>query len=208
MAKQRTKIKRQERRRRESPYLVVVCEGETEVQYFSWLRSHYRINPIRILKPPETNPKALLSYALKQRKHCAKEGIPADVWIVFDAESPQDERENRYKDVIVQAVSNQIKLANSSPCFEFWILLHFTEFINVLTPEEAKTQLAKSGRIPGYETPNLPCEKLWETAQTGIPAKRATKRRQDLETQGEDPKFARPITFVDQLVNAIVQLST
>ncbi len=46
-----------------------------------------------------------------------------ETWIVFDTEHAK--RQGRLKDGIRMAVEHGIQIAHSSPCFEFWLSLHY-----------------------------------------------------------------------------------
>lgn len=109
--------------------------------------------------------------------------------------------------MLQKAASKGVGAANSGPCFEYWPLLHFAPGAKVYTPEEAEAELKKKGRIPGYDKPNLPCDQLWELYLSGNPSKAAAARRAELSAEGENPAFGRPVTYVDTLVDRIVEIS-
>lgn len=113
--------------------------------------------------------------------------------------------ERRYRETIGAALGAGMGVANSSPNFEYWALLHYAPSIMVYEPAQAEAELAKEGRATGYEKSNLPFEELWELYESGVPSKAAARRRGDLESLGEDPRFGRPVTFVDVLVGGLVE---
>lgn len=124
---------------------------------------------------------------------------------MFDAEAREDEEARSYGEAIKQAEGWGIHVANSSPCFEYWALLHYSPGILVETPEQAVTELAKPSRAKNYKKPGLPFDELWEIFVTGMPTNAATSRRKTLVECGEDPRGARPVTYVDQLMGAICE---
>lgn len=99
-------------------------------------------------------------------------------------------------------------MANSSPCFEYWLLIHFAPGIIVYEPRQAEEELAKPGRIEGYAKPNLPQDgSLWDIYSSGGPSAAARSRRAKYEELGEDPRFGTPVTYVDELVDRLVEIS-
>lgn len=191
--------------RREKPVVLVVCEGETERRYFKGIRARLRANGIEVCLSDESNPRAILACAKREKKKLVADGLKVDaVWLVFDAETEAVQRERGYTLVIEEALRAGFRVANSSPCFEYWPLLHFVPGIMVVNPADAERELGRTGRIPGYRKPDLPFDDLWKLYQTGAPSKAAVARRKACEALGDDPRFARPVTFVDELVDELV----
>jgi len=99
-----------------SPLDLVVCEGETEVDYFSEFARSLRIH-VHICKGDGTDPKSIVNTA----KAKAKEIKYDKIYCVFD------------RDNDVAAYLNGIELCKhknfipivSNPCFELWPYLHF-----------------------------------------------------------------------------------
>lgn len=196
---------RKEKAREERPVTLVVCEGETERRYFGHVRERLRANGIVVRLSDKSNPQAILACAKREKRRLEKEGLDvARTWVVFDAETEAVQRERRYAETVAEALRAGFGVANSSPCFEYWPLLHFAPGIVVVDPTDAERELAKKGRVPGYSKPDLPFERLWELYETGTPSRAAARRREDCEALGENPRFARPVTFVDELVDELV----
>ena len=190
----------------EKPTYLIVCEGETECNYFKAIRRHYRAKWIVPRQSDKPNPKGILECAKRCSKELVSKGLDVRVWVVFDAESPQDEIDRKYKEVIGQAIKAKMNVANSSPCFEYWLLLHFAPSIQVIEPNEAERELKKRGRIPDYKKPNIPFEQVWEIYESGNPSKAACDRRESISSCG-NPRFGRPVTYVDTLVDELVAVS-
>lgn len=110
--------------------ILIVCEGEkTEPSYFKGLRNEWRLHPTQIEiigEECDSAPISVVDYALelrRERERNAKRGMerPYDqIWCVFD----YDEHEDLSK-ALDKACANSVKIALSTPCFEFWYLLHF-----------------------------------------------------------------------------------
>ncbi|MGN0077716.1 MAG: RloB family protein [Coriobacteriales bacterium] len=205
MARGRSERSRREKRRKEKPVVLIVCEGETELAYFKALRTRYRAQGIVVKQADETNPAAILEFAKRAKREMEAKGVKVSTWVVFDAESTAGERERRYRETIGTALGSGMGVANSSPCFEYWALLHYSPGIMVYEPAQAVAELAKEGRAAGYSKPNLPFEELWQLHRQGVPSRAAARRRNDLESLGEDPRFGRPVTYVDVLVDGLVE---
>lgn len=112
------------------PNFFVFCEGDTEVAYVEMLRQHYRL-PIHIIPK-----KTLLNItpALVERCETAYIQTKNDrTFLMYDLDVPTMlER--------LQKVPNAILLC-SKPCFELWLLLHYTEQKSELTSQECVNRL-------------------------------------------------------------------
>ncbi|AWL39880.1 RloB family protein [Streptomyces sp. SM18] len=123
----RPKGVRQEQRR-----FLIYCEGEcTENQYFRGLRSDLRALPVQICMGGEHGePKSVVRAAIEHKKRAARS--PQDrwteydeVWCVLDVEAPTPHA--GLSDALRLAERHGIEVALTNPCFELWIMLHFTE---------------------------------------------------------------------------------
>jgi RloB-like protein len=117
--------------------LLIVTEGQnTEPLYFKNLASHWSLHPhVTTIEPGgEGIPANLVKTALKvikQRTADEKAGrLPFnqlgsfdETWIVFDTEHAA--RHSRLDDGVELAKAHKIQIAHSSPCFEFWLALHY-----------------------------------------------------------------------------------
>lgn len=200
----RSERSRRERRRSERPVILVVVEGETEEGYFRYAKGRLRAQWLVVEKPSRNDPFNLVLAAKRRATQLAKQGLAVRPWVVFDAEARQDEEARGYGKAIAQAEKYGIGVANSSPCFEYWLLLHFVPGVQVDTPTEAVSELARPGRVEGYRKPELPYEALWETLLSGVPSNAARTRRASYVDDGVDPRMGRPVTYVDELMNEIL----
>lgn len=106
--------------------VLIVCEGKkTEPNYFSDLVRYYRINSanVAIDGSSESSPCKVYERAVEIAKLEAKKGDPFDrIYCVFDKDS-----HTTYSDTLTKiANTRNFYAANSIPCFEYWLLLHFT----------------------------------------------------------------------------------
>jgi hypothetical protein len=125
---------------------------------------------------------------------------------VFDAEDELEEKKRGYRDTLQKLSKSSVNAANSSPCFEYWILLHFVIGIKVYSPSEALRELKRKGRIPNYEKPYLPFNELWTIYKNGKPSTAACAAREEIEISGQNPIFGRPVTYVDKLLDRLSEI--
>lgn len=123
---------------RDASLIVIACEGNvTEVTYFDAFKKRYAAPPSRIhveilqrTDASRSAPEYVLQSADRKKKALGM--LPGDeFWILIDYD-----RWGQQKIAwIAQQVSQKgYRLALSNPCFEAWLLLHWTE--DILAPEE------------------------------------------------------------------------
>ena len=120
----------QRKRAIREPYdrVLIVTEGEkTEPSYFDGLVSYYEINTANVKVLPSStgsDPESIVRTAIRFRDEESLLGEQYDrVYCVFDKDSHVN-----FEDASRHAQRENIILARSWPCFEFWLLLHY-EFV-------------------------------------------------------------------------------
>jgi hypothetical protein len=128
------KARRAERHHRKmasrSPYdrILIACEGgKTEPYYFRCLRNNFGLNRANVViadKKGGLDPKRLVDYALEEFK---KERDFDHIYCVFDRDkhTTYDAALDKIGSVNLKK-GVKIHAITSNPCFEFWLLLHFT----------------------------------------------------------------------------------
>jgi hypothetical protein len=115
-----------------APYdkVLIVCEGEkTEPLYFRELVDHYKIHSanIKVSGDCGSDQVSVLNHGLELYEHEKRTGSgPFDsVYFVFDRDAHPNYHQatERLKNLKLQKT---FFAANSVPCFEYWLLLHFT----------------------------------------------------------------------------------
>lgn len=115
---------------------LIVTEGKvTEPVYFELLRESLELSTVTVKIQPgsASYPTHVIDSAAdeverlakrKKRKETAINEVEKydHVWAVIDTDVPV--REGVWPDVVAYAASKGVKLAHSTPCFEFWLLLH------------------------------------------------------------------------------------
>ena len=105
-------------------FIRILCEGEiTEPNYFRGIIKANRISSARVMKPKDNSPFGIVKAAKEEVKKARKAKIPnkeIKVWAVFDMDGHPN-----IENAFTMAHDNNINIAFSSTCFEFWILLHY-----------------------------------------------------------------------------------
>ncbi|ALQ07754.1 RloB family protein [Pseudoalteromonas fuliginea] len=126
--KRAAKIKQERKAAKRAPYetVLVVTEGlKTEPNYLNELVSRYKLSVANIVIDGESDssPSSILKYAKQQVKKSKAKGFNYDrIYCVFDKDS-----HTCYEKTVI-AIKNLpgYYCIKSVPCFEFWLLLHFT----------------------------------------------------------------------------------
>ena len=197
---------------------LIVTEGTvTEPVYFKLLRNELRLSLIRVRVAPgnASDPRHVIRTAERlakeqQRKH--KKGTlgidePAKfdhVWAVVDTDVAV--RNHIWNDVQQLAAARKVKLAHSTPCFEFWLLLHivgFTTRTDLVDGDAAKSAVKHAlGR--DYSTNEATAKEAIATFLSKWPeavghAEKVRRHHEGAQT----PAPANPSTEVDRLVRAL-----
>jgi hypothetical protein len=130
---------------RYSPIDLVVCEGESEVDYLSELARNWRIH-VHICKGEGTDPKSIVNTAIRKVK---EDGVKYDnVYCVFD----RDNHLSDYLEAVELCRSKKFIPIVSNPCFELWIFLHFQMRESGFgTPQQMLKALKKCTRFENYD---------------------------------------------------------
>ncbi len=117
------------RRRYTNPRVLILCEGETEKNYFRAIIQDpdykYALSAVRvsIYSGKDSSPEKVVKEAVNRSKEAIDDGIPfQEIWVVFD----HDNHPNRHT-AFQNALSLKFNIAFSSIAFEEWFLLHFVK---------------------------------------------------------------------------------
>lgn len=128
-AKKATDLNRRKSRRAAYAKVLIVCEGEkTEPYYFQDIKNFYQLNSanIEISNKGGSSPIGIWQYSNERYTQERNAGDPFDkVYCVFDKDT-----HNTYQDACTKIAATKPKdtfyAITSVPCFEYWLLLHFT----------------------------------------------------------------------------------
>lgn len=129
MRKEQRKLARQQGALQGLPAVLIVCEGrETEPNYIEGLCAHLGVNSaaVKVVRGESvTHPVGLVHRA---QQLFTSDGAYDLVYVVCDGDAP---RLAEARQLARKALRNlarertQVQVVASSPCFEFWLLLHF-----------------------------------------------------------------------------------
>jgi len=184
--------------------ILIVCEGnKTEPQYFKSLQAEWKISAAQVEICGEqcgSAPISVVDHAIEARKTREREfkrtGTPKydQVWCVFDVD-----RHVSLQDAQKKAKDNKLKVALSTPCFEFWYLLHFLYTTRPFPRcEDVVSELKK--HIPDYRKNAAPITLLLENLDNAL----ANARR--LRADNDKTGSTNPATDVDKLAQILQSL--
>jgi len=180
---------------------LVVCEGETEVNYLKGYkqtlsREKQRTLKIEPVKAVGTDCLSIVNEAIARLKAAKRENIPfKEVWAFFD-----DDNQPEIVNAFSKAKANGIRIAFSSICLELWFLLHFEYTSRQFMDSDEVTSLLKNHwsdyRKPAFDSwARLKANTL--TAKTNsLKLRKATCSSTDLECHN-------PFTNIDLMLESI-----
>lgn len=145
-------IKRENRRsrraaiREERAQILIVCGGDaTEPAYFRGLKKERRNPAVKVtVERKGVDPVSLIRFAARKRMT-----VECDqVWCVVDVDEFDLAR------AVTVAHEEDVRLAISNPCFEYWLLLHFESCTAPLTCYD-DVELRLTRHVPRYDKSRL-----------------------------------------------------
>ena len=148
--------------------ILVLCEGESEQIYLNGLkRERFAMNrlcavDIEMYQPNDYSPFGMVKEAWRRIKEANRDRYPYfSVWVVFD----KDAHENI--DVAFGfSNDNNINVAFSNICFEFWILMHYEKTCRHFENSKKLISYIEKKHLVGYSKKM----DLYETLKCKIPA--------------------------------------
>ena len=134
---------------------LILCEGETEENYFKGLisqekyRRKFQSINVSIYKPKNHSPVGLVTLAKEKISEAKKEKNPYDfVWVLFDKDGHA-----KIPDAfeIARESKPEINIAFAIPCFEYFVLLHFEKSTKPFIKCDDVISQIKSKWLPEYE---------------------------------------------------------
>ncbi len=161
----------------------ICCEGQlTEKLYFQGIRSDLRANNLKI-EHCGGNPLEMVERALDiVRSEPIDHSLGDQIWCVFDIEWPQ--KHPYVREALELAARHGVHCAISNPCFELWLLLHFSDQWATLSTQDACRLLEK--HLPSYSARRKSLD--YQTLKLGFQS--AKRRAQQLERRHEP---SRPV---------------
>jgi hypothetical protein len=202
------KLERKQGTRPSYPRLIIVCEGETETNYFDEIRQRWRIPALDWKILPSkfgSGPEKVVDYAETQAR---EEGRWEEVYCVFDRDD-----HHYYANALIKAqnISGKIRTKGregvpisftaipSDPCFDLWFLIHF----KLITREEHRDEILRLLKIaiPGY---SKGCRGMFDRTIGDL--NKACKHAESLRQRKSQTGNSNPSTDVDILVNRLNEI--
>jgi RloB-like protein len=152
---------------------LILCEGQTEENYFKGLLSQAKYRrkfasiSVEIFKPKDNSPVGLVNKAKEKIKEAKRERNPYDfIWVVFDKDGHA-----RIPDAfqIARKFNPEIQIAFTIPCFEYFVLLHFEKKAKPYKNcDEVISELKKQDYIADYEKASNIFELLLPNMEEGL----------------------------------------
>ena len=122
--------------------ILILCCGNTEKIYFELFKEKYKNYlkkvKIKIVSHKKSQPLEVVNEAIKQKIKDPN----VEVWAVFDYDN-----ESCFDMAIEEAIKNDIYLAFSNICFEYWFFLHFKNNKKSMTSKMLITELENKYNI-------------------------------------------------------------
>jgi hypothetical protein len=184
---------------------LIVCEDtEAAPHYFEAFKRHYKLSAtsVEVLGSDHaTQPIQVVQRALERQK-IARRGasgtLPfSEAWCIIDGDYgvAVDVARNIIKD-------DTTKLAVSTPCFEYWVLLHFEESAQPAADCDEVMSTLRAGPIPDYDKGTCSFDQVVQHARDA--ASRASKLRELRKLTDPLPENHNPCSEVYLLVEKIL----
>lgn len=191
--------------RRPRKTLVLFCEGSrTEPDYLEALkrdpdvRAHSAVELRVEVAGSGAVPLTLVQKAVAARERAHKEQDEIDeFWCVFDVEWPRNHP--HLAEAVGLAAKNGVRVAISNPCFELWLVLHFSDQRSFLDSQAAVRLRRRCDGQPGKALDGTPYMPLKELA-----AGRARDLERRHERDGTVFPHDNPSSGMHQLIAAVV----
>lgn len=203
---------------RDTSIIVIACEDTHAVkQYFSKFRARrvqYKILPT---VDGDSSPRAVIERLDFYRDSYATEEHD-ELWLCIDADHwIRGQHQREFSQVLQECRSKEYRVAISNPCFEVWLLLHFTDIDDRMLLELLNKD--PSGDLTNSQRSSLRCDKFearLRTAANGYnksnvsrlqisaeQVRQATHRARQLDGSGQVPRC--PGTRVYKLIETLQQ---
>lgn len=199
--KRNTSLRKRQVNKQEKEVILVVCEGKkTEVNYLRQLKDYLKLNNVQIdiFSSKNSDPSEVVNFAKEKNKSHSYD----KVYCVFDKDTHSNFNKARK-----ECKQCNFEAIISNPCFEFWILLHFT-----YTTANFHT-----------DNKNSPCDKLINnylkthikdyskdynfTSIIKDKLNTAIKNAQKANKEAESNDYTSSYTLMDKLANKFLELS-
>lgn len=208
-ARNNSALERQKKHRTAHKRYLIVCEGtKTEPQYFQDVLEGLRIPPhlVRIARNNGSSPDKIVSHALQIYEDDAKLGDAFDgVYCVFDRDKHTtfDAAVSRTRDL--KKAGKPFKSITSTPCFEVWLILHFSYYDSPFHAKGKKSVadhvISELKKRPGFKDYNKGSKGLYNLLSSKMD--NAICNAEKLRKRNAEVNSINPETEVDKLIKII-----
>jgi hypothetical protein len=188
--------------------VLIICEGaKTEPLYFKEIKDFCRLNTANIDiygKECGSDPLSVVNYAITKFKEEEKNNRDYDrVYCIIDRDKHTtfNDAMNKLRDTTL-GEDVIFKAIISVPCFEFWLLLHFTYTTKPFCAQGDASncdlvvkELKKTNRIPGYSKGD---QNIFSLTKEKLPE--AIKHAKQLQKHNHDSDSQHPATNMHELI--------
>lgn len=189
----------------EERFLIVCEDGKSAPQYFEALKKHLNLSATYVTvvgSGGRTQPSQVVRAAIDRKKAAAGEDSGTEpfsqVWCVIDGDYGP-----KIPTARAAAKANDVKLAVTTQCFEYWVLLHHEENDAAAMDCAGHIQVLRKNHIPDYDKGK--CDFRDVVRHHDIACARARKLRAGGLARGETPENQNPCSELYELVEAITR---
>lgn len=200
----RNQLRRRPGKRQPKAITLIVCEGETEQEYFDQVRRQLGLGTAEVVIPRDQGglaPTSVVAYAEGRAK---EPGGYDQIFCVFDRDDPVNFTKARTKICALATRSrNQLPIweVASVPCFEVWILLHFEKTDASFNECDSVIQRVRH-HMPRYKKADRECVKqLLPQLETALANARWLETRTGIANEN-------PSTSVPRVIEHLRAVST
>jgi len=186
-------------------FLIVCEDGKSAVNYFNALIKHFDISATSIKvagSGGNTQPIQVVEKAIELKSTVSDPNSGTEpfsqVWCVIDGDYGVKIHNAR-----VKANKNEVKLAISTMCFEYWVLLHFEENDTLSLNCDALVHSLRRAHIPRYDKGKCDFRDIVKSVHDAC--KRAQKLRKPGILREELPENQNPCSEVYKLIHEILK---
>jgi hypothetical protein len=186
------------------PAILIVCEGkQTEPNYLRGLCEMYGINRANVILIPGDGETSARQLVQKARRRFQIDRDFDAVFVVCDCDGEDLIEVRRQAAKPIKNVSGQtltIRLIASSPCFEFWLLLHF-EYLARPFPSAASVIDILERHLTDYDKAD---RLIFPKVRSGL--ERALVNARRLKTELAEVGAQTPDTDMAELIEMLMTL--
>jgi RloB-like protein len=181
--------------------ILIISEGKkTEPNYFNAIKRQYRLTSVDIADTKKNTGKELLQIAIDLKAKAKRERNSYDeIWIALDRDGYTKHAE------VFDRVKKypEIRIGFSSPCFEYWLLLHF-EYTSAPFDDCDYTIKKLETYLPDYQKGKDYSRIFMERISTAVSNSKKIKKHQedtsDVKIWAYNP-YSNLHELIEQLLN-------